>query len=122
MKTFSGFDRCAGRQSTQWVVFCLALVLGVAIFAAGCGKGKSAGPAAGANSQTALSEQVTNAAGEPVDLRQLNRQFIIYEMQNQRHFKTVEEFEAASNIQFPQPPPGKKYSINKRGYIDLVNQ
>jgi hypothetical protein len=110
------------------------------MFATGCGKEKSTGPAAGATPPPA---QDTNAApaatssdqsqsspvastdtttnGQP-DLRALNRQFISYELENHTHFKTLEEYEAAANVQFPSPPAGKKYALDRRGYIALVNQ
>ena len=140
MTTFSGFARFSGRQSTQRGALWLALVLGAAMFAAGCGKGKSAAPAAGATPRPA---QDTNAApaatssdrsqsspvastdtttnGQP-DLRALNRQFISYELENHTHFKTLEEYETAANVQFPLPPAGKKYAIDRKGYIALVDQ
>jgi len=131
MKKNSCHGPPARRLRVQPLTLGLTLLASVASLLAGCSKTKS--PSGGvsppsqsastnparANTSAATGDVATN--GEP-DLRALNRQFISYEMQNQRYFKTVEEFESAANVQFPPPPTGEKYVINKRGYIILVNQ
>jgi hypothetical protein len=141
MKTFSSFARIAGCQSMQTKVFCLALVFGVAMFATGCGK-KSAGPAASAtppppqtnqaavppvspssteNSQPVPAAQAVNTDTTALTLRDLNRALLKLRMQGHQRPKTFEEFAATTNIQIPPPPAGKKYTLNKKGYIILVD-
>ena len=61
MKTSSGFARGAGCQPTRAGVFYFALILGVTLFATGCGKSKSSAPQtpppAAANTQPADTNQ-----------------------------------------------------------------
>jgi hypothetical protein len=59
--------------------------------------------------------------GEP-NLAQINHAYIGWIMQTHRHAKTYEEFVAASGVQIAPPPAGKKFIIDKRGYIALVSQ
>jgi hypothetical protein len=56
------------------------------------------------------------------DLSQINRAYIGWIIQTHRHAKTFQEFVTASGIQVPDAPPGKKYIVDKNGYIALVNQ
>jgi hypothetical protein len=141
MTTFSGFARFSGRQSTQRGALWLALVLGAAMFAAGCGKGKSAAPAASAtpppqtnqaavqpvstspadNSPPAPAAPVANASTTGPNMQELNRALIGYIVHNHHRPKTFEEFAASGTIQIPPPPAGKKYTLNPRGYIILVD-
>jgi len=109
----------------------LAIVAGVTVLLTGCNKAKSPpgevsvpAPAASTNAapadaSAAATDTTTN--GQP-DMRALNRQFISYELENHTHFKTLDEYQAAAHIQLPPPPAGKKYAIDKRGYITLANQ
>jgi hypothetical protein len=64
---------------------------------------------------------VSTQNGEP-DLKQINRAYVGWIMRTQKHAKTFEEFVTASGIQIPPPPAGKKFIIDKRGYIALVSQ
>jgi len=141
MKTFSGFTRFPGCQSTQVGAFHLALILGAAMFAAGCGKGKSAGPAANAtpptqtnqaaaapaspgsadNSPPTPTAPAANADAAAPNMQELNRALIRYVIRNHLRPKTFEEFAANANIQIPPPPAGKKYILNQKGYIVLVD-
>jgi hypothetical protein len=141
MKTSSGFARFAGCQPTRRGVFCLAFILGAAMFAAGCGNGKNNGPAANVapppqtnqaaapsvspssieNPQPAPAAPMTNASSTEPNLQQLNRALIGYIVRNHHRPKTFEEFAANANIQIPPPPAGKKYALNQKGYIILVD-
>jgi len=62
-----------------------------------------------------------NATNATPDLRPLNQALIGWIVQNRRHPATFEEFAASADIQIPTPPPGKKYILNGRGLISLVN-
>lgn len=42
--------------------------------------------------------------------------------QHGRRPANFEEFAASAKVQIPKPPPGKKYTINHRGLISLVNR
>lgn len=140
MKTFSGSVRIVWHQLTRRKGLYLALIGGVAMFATGCGKKESAAPSAttAAPQQTATQETAAATAashqgyippapaamaaadkGMPV-LQQLNRSVIQYRIQNHRNPTSVEEL-AASGVQVPPPPPGKKYVFNNRGLIVLVD-
>jgi hypothetical protein len=144
MIMFSGSARFAGGQLAQANLFCLALVLGAAIIAAGCGKksekpssnatpplqttqdtSQPAAPGSAVNSQPVPVALATNAAGvtnAAPDLKQLNHAYIAWIVQNRRHLKTFEEFVSVSGMQVPPPPAGKKYIIDHSGFIALVNQ
>jgi hypothetical protein len=62
---------------------------------------------------------ITNSA-EP-DLVALNQALLGWRLDNHRVPANFEEFAASANITIPPPPPGKKYVINSRGLISLVN-
>ena len=55
------------------------------------------------------------------DLKQLNHAYIGWIVQNRRRPKSFEEYVALSGVQVPPPPAGKKYVIDKNGYINLEN-
>jgi hypothetical protein len=40
---------------------------------------------------------------------------------NHRHPQNFEDFANTANIQIPAPPSGKKYTLNGRGFIVLVD-
>jgi hypothetical protein len=151
MNTFLKFRRLVWFQSINLKSLSLVLVLGTAIFNAGCGKKESPTPV---SSNTPVS-QVTNApdAAQPVNqttpapapavvaplptkvdpaeaaksdtdlpaIVQLNRTILSFRMQYGRNPKSVEEAESAAGIQLPPPPVGKKYAFNNRGLIALVD-
>ncbi len=143
MKRHSGHARFAGPGSTGRLGVPLALILGVALFAAGCGKKESPKPEANTPSASPNPAQPTtpNAAPPPVApapapadtaagakadadlpvLQQLNRAVIGFRMQYHRNPASVEELATTAGIQLPPPPAGKKYAFNKRGLIDLVD-
>jgi len=141
MDTFSGSVRSAGRLTTQKQFFCFAFVLGAAVFVVGCGKKsetppvstnapapqasqaatppESPGPAP--NSQPAPATPAGNASTASPDLQALNQQMIRWVVANHQRPKSFEDFVARANIQVPPPPAGKKYVIDKRGFIALVD-
>lgn len=63
----------------------------------------------------------TQNAATP-DLRPLNRALMGWVYQHGRRPANFEEFAASAKVQIPKPPPGKKYIINNRGLISLVNR
>jgi len=56
------------------------------------------------------------------DLRELNGALFDWVVQHQRRPANFEEFAASAGIQIPPPPPGKKYALNSRGLVSLVNR
>jgi len=147
MKMFSGTARFVGCQSTQWEGACLALVLGAVIFATGCGKKENAAPATTTVPTPAPTPQdttqpttenttpVPNQPGPPradpaaaakLDvsvpvLVQLNRAILRYRMQSNHNPGSVEEASAVTGIQLPPPPSGKKYILNRKGFVVLTD-
>jgi hypothetical protein len=112
------------------------LICGVIAAATGCRKSEQAeAPAASAVVATNQPAQVFgNPARElspaPVaavpgggaDLRELNHVYIRWVLQSHRHAKTFEEFVAASGVNVPPAPNGKKYIIDKAGFIALADR
>jgi len=141
METFSGSIRSSGCPTTQKPVFYLGLVLGAAMFVAGCGKKNETppvstnapspqanqaaatptAPGSAQNSQAAPAAPATNAATASADLQSLNQQLIRWVVQNHQRPKSFEDFVARANVQVPPPPAGKKYVIDKRGFVALVD-
>ena len=118
--------------------FVAVFVLGAGGVFCGCGKKETAPPAipptaTSGSAQTAAAApgaQVPAAPLPPVatapqggaDLKDLNHAYISWVVQNHRHAKTFEEFATASGISIPPAPPGKKYVIDKAGFINVANQ
>jgi hypothetical protein len=135
MKMVFDVARFAGRQP-KGCVACLALALAVT---AGCGKSsppvQSAAPPVSSDAtsaqqtpppaQPALQNPQPAAVANPDDSKQtlqgLNRALMGWMISNHRHPKTFEEFASSANIQIPDPPAGKKYALNARGFIILVS-
>lgn len=146
MKTFSGSARLFRHQPMTRKSLCLVIALGTIIFAAGCGKKDNPSATASptptdASQPTTPPETATAAApsnpvylpplpapggtaitdkGETV-LQQLNHAVIQYRIRNHHVPGSFEEFVASANIQAPPPPAGKKYAINNRGLIVVVD-
>jgi hypothetical protein len=89
-------------------VLCLALALVISLFAAGCGKNSAPPPA-------------PMSSAEIAQLQPLNQALMGWVLQHQRGPTNFDEFAASTDIKIPPPPPGKKYVINSRGLISLVN-
>ena len=116
----------------------IALLLGVGVFA-GCGRKPlvADAPTIPAATETAPAPMPANqpvyvppaapatiAAGTDggADLKQLNHSYIGWIVQNHRRPKTFEEFVTLSGTKVPPAPAGKKYVIEKSGFINLVSQ
>jgi len=150
MNAFLKFRRRDWFQSINPKSLSFVLVLGTAIFCAGCGKKESPTPVS-SNTPSSLATNAPDAAPSvtpdnptpaaaavpsppKVDLAeaaksdaelpaivQLNRTILGFRMQYGRNPNSVEEAESAAGIQLPSPPAGKKYAFNKRGLIALVD-
>jgi len=138
MKLPSYAGRFAIDATGRGYVLCVLLVCATAMLAMGCHREEpsskvpaptppatptDASPAAPATQPTAVSPQpassVTNALP---DLRPLNQALIGWILSNQRHPASFEEFAANTDVQIPPLPPGKKYVLNGRGLISIVNR
>ena len=138
MKAFFDFGRVPGWRLKTIPV---SLVFVVAV-AAGCSKSSSqtaiaprAAPPS-ANSATASSTpapaavpapmanpspMTTTNSGSLTTLQMLNRAMVGWMRQNHRRPQNFEDFASSANIQIPAPPAGKKYALNGRGFIVLVD-
>jgi hypothetical protein len=126
--------------------FGFALILTATLSFTGCGKKPSTAqapapqPALDTNQTlaapvapqtSAAMPQVPEDAPAPVviaaspnggaDLSALNHAYIGWVIQNGRHPKSFDEYVAASGISVPPPPAGKKYIIDKNGFINYAN-
>jgi hypothetical protein len=63
----------------------------------------------------------TTDSGSPTTLQSLNRAMVGWMRTNHRHPQNFEDFASTANIQIPAPPSGKKYTLNGRGFIVLVD-
>src|ERR1700722_6330620 len=106
MKIISGltpFNKPSALRHMPALAF--ALILTAILSFTGCGQ----------KPPTAQTPAVAPAAP---DLSALNHDYIGWVIQNNRHAKTFEEYVAASGITPPPPPAGKKYVIDKNGFIN----
>ncbi|HEV2330228.1 MAG TPA: hypothetical protein VGY56_15710 [Verrucomicrobiae bacterium] len=132
---FDEFDRLGLWRKMALLFFAFALSI-----AAGCGKSSSppaANPQAApppANSVTVSSTPAPAPAELPIPqsttttnstslttVQFLNRAMVRWMRTNHRHPRSFEEFASTANVQIPDPPPGKKYALNGRGFIVLVD-
>ena len=56
------------------------------------------------------------------DPAELNRELRKWILRNRRPPKNFEEFAASAGVQFPPPPDGKKYAIDKTMHVILVKR
>lgn len=134
MKIYFGHDRLSFPRE---MLTCVALTLMGSLVFSGCSKREPASPpppAADTNqaatpsppppSRPAPSPPPTIAASPDggADLRQLNHAYIGWIVQNHRRPKSFEEYVSLSGVQVPSAPAGKKYIIDKNGYIALAGQ
>jgi hypothetical protein len=63
----------------------------------------------------------TNASDTQTEVQTLNKALLGWMIKNRRHPQDFAEFASTANIQIPTPPPGKKYTLNQRGFITLVD-
>jgi hypothetical protein len=57
-----------------------------------------------------------------VDLKALNHAYIGWIVQTRKAPKSFEEYVSLSGVKVPPPPAGKKYVIDKNGFINVANQ
>jgi len=120
MKTFSGPARFTWHQSTHQKALCLVLVLGTAMFAAGCGK-NSEKPSSSATPPLQTTATATNVAAAP-DLMELTIDLRRWCARNHRVPASFEEFSATAGVDIPPPTAGKKYVIGGNMQIKLVDR
>jgi hypothetical protein len=109
MKIISGLTRFKKPSASRLIsALAFALILTATLSFTGCGK----------KSSTAQTPAIATAAP---DLIALNHDYMGWVIQNNRHAKTFEEYVAASGISPPPPPAGKKYVIDKNGFINYAN-
>jgi hypothetical protein len=126
------FRRYSGCQPKVTAV-CLAFVL---TMAAGCGKSNtpttSAAPppsdttqaSPAPSPQATPSSQPTAVAAADIpkpEMQAMNRALIGWIRANGHRPKTFQEFAGSTDFQIPTPPPGKKYALNGRGFVVLVD-
>lgn len=139
MKLFFNFGRLDGWKPGAGIL-CLILAL---VVGGGCGKSQNkppevASPPASDSASTASAPAATpppdrmqpsipvpsvstnNNVG-PTQLQLLNRAMLGWEMKNHRRPLNFEEFASSANFHIPEPPPGKKYALDQKGFIVLVN-
>jgi hypothetical protein len=139
MEKISTHNRLNVGISRGMVCLGLAAILMAAMFAAGCGKGHSSTAQAPASPPVEVSNPPPAAAPQapqyplaPVviatgpdgtpDLRALNQAYIGWIVQYRRRPKDLDEFVTLSGIQLPPPPAGKKYVIDKNGFINFAGK
>ena len=140
MKSFMDFGVCTRLKATFGRKLPFALTMAAALLAAGCGKKETpaTNTSSGARNPAASNAEPAIAPLTPVlsqtnpivvpaadsDLsvvQQLNRAAIGFRMEKHRYPTTVEEVAAFAGIQMPTPPAGKKYILNRRGLVVLVD-
>jgi len=72
------------------------------------------------NSSSSLTVAANPDGG--ANLKQLNHAFVKWIATNHRRPASFEEFVAASGLQIPAPPAGKKYVIDQNGLINITAQ
>jgi len=131
MKMIFDFGRFLGWQPKA-LLFSFVLLLA---FTVGCEKSAPPPPAPPSSTNSAEAP-ATNAAPAPfaakpvatsnsngllTTLQTLNRALMGWMIRNRRHPQNFEDFASTANVQIPNPPPGKKYTLNTRGFIILVD-
>jgi hypothetical protein len=115
----------------------LVAVLMMATAACGCKKSQPANvqtptpPVADASQATPTMPQAPQPVSLPAiipadpaggaDLKALNRAYIGWIVKNRQRPKSFDEYIALSGVQVPPPPTGKKYVIDKNGFINFAN-
>ena len=138
MKLPSHAGRFAIDANVRGYVFCVLLVCATAMLALGCKRNKQGSeipapppPATQTDASPAAPSTQSAAGSSPAaagdtnalpDLRPLNQALIGWILSNKRHPASFEEFAGSTDIQIPPLPPGKKYILNGRGLISIVNR
>jgi hypothetical protein len=130
MKPFFDLSRITG-----WPL--KTILLSLVFVAAGCGKSNTSAPVvtpaqspvatttpAPISTAPAMSPQPA-AQAAPDDSKQslqlLNRALIRWMIKNRRHPQNFDDFASSANFQIPNPPTGKKYALDSRGFIILAD-
>jgi len=125
--------------SSPRAAFWPGVILVLGMLAAGCGKSKPASVEASAPpifeaTNRAPAATITAAAPVPTqvvipaspdgtpDLKAINQAYIRWIVQNRQRPKNFEEFVSLSGAHLPPPPAGKKYVIDKNGFINFASQ
>jgi len=116
------------------LVFRNVSVVILAALLLGCSKEEEVAPAAVIETNTSVEPSrapvyqagpapapVATPAGEP-DFAAMNRELRRWILRNRKPPKDFEEFAASAGTQFPPPPPGKRYAIDKTMHVVLVNR
>ena len=130
---------CFGRLD-HWNTTGIIGILSIALFAAvGCGKSSKSDPAAAAapspSDPTAAKMAATppanwthppanaNHANDsgPTQLQMLNRAVLGWKMEHHRQPRSIEDLASTADFQIPPPPAGKKYALDSKGFIILIN-
>jgi len=82
----------------------------------------AADPAASSRPAGPQAPPGTPTSQPPQGIRDMERVLVGYVIRTHHRPKTFEEFVAATNLQVPPPPAGKKYSLASNMHIVLVNQ
>ena len=119
-------------------VFGLTAILVAALLALGCSKSKPV-PVEVSTPPTTVedtNQEPAIMAAAPVptqvvipaspdgtpDLKAINQVYIRWIVQNRRRPKDINEFVALSGAHLPPAPAGKKFVIDKNGFINVANQ
>lgn len=123
---------CARRASALM----LALIVSSILAVTGCSKHEPASQMSSknlpnTNQASASQPPPTEFKSTPVvitanpaggaDLKQLNHAYVGWIVQHHQAPKTFEEFISLSGMKVPPPPVGKKYVIDKYGFINYAN-
>ena len=116
---------------------CVALIWVVLLLVVGCSKSNNPPPTTPSPSSDATNTPTASAAAAPItyspatvatnasdtqtQLQTLNKAMIGWMIKNHRHPQNFAEFASSTDVQIPAPPPGKKYTLNQRGFITLVD-
>jgi hypothetical protein len=139
MRIISGLIRLDTLTATTrcWCALLGALMLPLLFCCTGCSKSKpptaqAPPPAADTNATAAqmppepvYTPAPVEVAANPdggVDLKALNHAYIGWIVQTRRAPKSFEDYVSMSGVKVPPAPAGKKYVIDKNGFINLANQ
>jgi hypothetical protein len=138
MGKISTIERLSARIPSHGMAWLgLAAIVAAALLSTGCGKSKSStaqapAPPPAADSQTPAAalpqapqytsapDVITASPEGGADLKQLNHAYIGWVLQNRRRPNSFEEFVTQSGVKVPPPPAGKKYVIDKYGFINVT--
>lgn len=115
-------------------------ILTIALLAGeGCGKSSKSAPPSAAAPSPSDSKAAQVAATPPANwtrppaisgsaadsgltqVQALNRAVLGWKMKNHRQPRSFDDFASTAGFQIPPPPAGKKYALDSKGFIILVN-